>query len=119
VNNFGHLDHSAEEVFEGTRLIIDKIEVVFPNAKILLMGVFPFEQHADHPMRERVKRVNMMSASLADNERVFFLDIGEQFLEPDGSISPDMMSDFLHLNPKGYKIWFDAVYPVIQSWLNN
>lgn len=119
VNNFGHFDHSAEEVFDGTRLIIQKVRVVFPNAKILLMGVFPFEQHADHLMRERLKHANAMSASLADDEHVFFLDIGEQFLEPDGSISTDMMSDFLHLNPKGYQIWLDAVYPVIENWLDN
>jgi lysophospholipase L1-like esterase len=40
---------------------------------------------------------------------VKFLDFGEKFLQPDGTISKDIMPDFLHLSPKGYQIWADAI----------
>lgn len=119
VNNFGHLNHNAEEVFQGTKLIIQKIILVFPQAKILLMGVFPFEQYADHTNRTKVKDLNALNASLADGKRIHFMDIGEQFLEPNGSISPEMMEDYLHIGSKGYKIWTDAIHPVIENWLGS
>lgn len=116
-NNFGHLNHSAEEVFEGTQLIVEKLLKVFPRAKLLIMGVFPCQPEADHPFRERIKRTNAMTASLSNGDRIHFLDIGERLLEPDGSISPEVMEDYLHLTPKGYRIWFEAVSPVVESWL--
>jgi len=37
------------------------------------------------------------------------LDIGDKFLQPDGSISKDIMPDFLHLSAAGYQIWADAI----------
>ena len=117
-NNFGHLDHSAEEVFEGTRRIVEKLLQVFPRAKLLLMGVFPCQQEADHPFRERIKKTNARTAALADGDRIRFLDIGKELLESDGSISQTIMEDYLHLTPKGYRIWFEAVNPVIEDWLN-
>ena len=40
---------------------------------------------------------------------VFYLDIGSKFLEPDGTLSKDIMPDFLHPNAKGYAIWAEAM----------
>ena len=38
-----------------------------------------------------------------------FLDIGNKFVDADGTISKDVMYDGLHLTEKGYQIWADAV----------
>ncbi|MFM9147369.1 MAG: hypothetical protein ACKORI_04495, partial [Verrucomicrobiota bacterium] len=37
------------------------------------------------------------------------LDIGPKFLAADGTLSKDIMPDLLHLSPKGYQIWADAI----------
>ncbi len=116
VNNYGHLDHSAEEVFEGTKLIVENVRIVYPNAKILIMATFPYEHNADHANRARVKKGNAMTAQLADNNSVFFMDIGDQLLEPDGSLTAEMAPDFLHIQPKGYKIWTEAILPTLEDW---
>ena len=34
---------------------------------------------------------------------------GAKFLEADGSITKEIMPDFLHLSSKGYQIWADAI----------
>ena len=64
--------------------------------------------------REKIAQVNASIATLDDGGKtVRYLDIGEKFLAPDGTISKEIMHDFLHLTSKGYGIWADAVAPVI------
>ena len=36
------------------------------------------------------------------------MDIGKAFLQPDGTLSKEIMPDLLHLSPKGYQIWADS-----------
>ena len=55
--------------------------------------------------------MNAIIAKLDDGKHVFFLDIGAKFMEPDGSLTKEIMPDFLHLSPKGYQIWADAISP--------
>ena len=42
-----------------------------------------------------------------------FLDITQKWLQPDGTISKDVMPDFLHPNEKGYAVWADALREVL------
>jgi lysophospholipase L1-like esterase len=37
------------------------------------------------------------------------MDIGTTFLQPDGTLSKDIMPDLLHLSPKGYELWASAI----------
>jgi beta-glucosidase len=46
---------------------------------------------------------------------VRFLDIGAKLGNPDGSLSKDVMPDFLHLSEKGYQIWADAMAPLLKE----
>ena len=46
------------------------------------------------------------------------MDIGQKFLEPDGTISTEIMKDFLHPTPKGYGIWANAMEPTLAKLLN-
>ncbi len=51
---------------------------------------------------------NERIAKLADDQHVFYLDIGPKFLDPDGTLSKEIMPDLLHPNAKGYEIWADV-----------
>ena len=44
--------------------------------------------------------------------------MGNVFLEKDGSITTDVMRDLLHLSPKGYEMWADAMDPYLKAFLN-
>ena len=48
-------------------------------------------------------------SKLDDGEEIHYLDIGELFLDADGNIPRDVMSDGLHPTTKGYEIWAEAV----------
>ena len=79
---------------------------------MLLLAVFPRgEKATPNPGREKIAQVNAITAKLADGKHVFFLDIGGKFLESDGSLTKEIMPDFLHLSAKGDQIWADAISP--------
>src|SRR4029450_2893456 len=86
------------------------------STKILLLAIFPRGQQPD-ATRRKVDEVNRIIARLDDRDYITFLDIGARFLEPDGSISPDVMYDFLHPTAKGYGIWSAAMAPTLERLL--
>ncbi len=102
----------ADGIAKGVTRIIETIRVKQPQAKILLLAVFPRgEKASPNPAREKLKQVNETIAKLDDGKQVFFLDIGARFMQPDGSLTKEIMPDFLHLSPAGYQIWADAIGP--------
>ncbi len=110
---------SEEGITAGIRKIVEFIRQKSPNTKILLLAVFPRGEKAENnPKRDKLNAVNKQIARLHDNQHVFFLDIGGKFLESDGSLSKEIMPDFLHLSAKGYQIWADAIAPSVEKIMN-
>jgi beta-glucosidase len=114
-NNLGGCKN--EQIAEGVKAIVEEYRKICPNAVILLQGIFPRGNKAEDPNRQRIKDINKEIAKLDDGSKVIFIDFGDKFLEADGTLSPDIMPDFLHPNEKGYKIWADAIQPVIDKYL--
>lgn len=109
-NNSG--SDSAEGIAKGVTAIVETVRAKQPQAKILLFAVFPRgEKASPNPGRDKLKQVNALIAKLDDGQHIHFLDIGEKFLKPDGSLTKDIMPDFLHLSAAGYQIWADAISP--------
>lgn len=106
----------AEGIAKGVTKIVETIREKQPQAKILLLAVFPRGEKASsadkpNPGRDKLKVVNEIIAKLDDGKNIHFLDIGAKFMTPDGTLTKDIMPDFLHLSPAGYQIWADAISP--------
>jgi lysophospholipase L1-like esterase len=115
-NNSG--TNTAAEIADGITLIVKRLREKLPETKILLLAVFPRgEKPTPNPGREKLTEVNEKIASLGDGKMVTYLDIGKNFLNEDGSISREIMPDFLHLTQKGYQIWADAMEPTLAKML--
>ncbi len=93
-----------QEIAEGIGAVVLELQKDFPTAKILLLGVFP-RAKADDPLRRQIAEINSIIGKLHDGEKVFYRDIGHIFLDADGNIPADIMSDGLHPTPKGYELW--------------
>ncbi|MGN6547079.1 MAG: platelet-activating factor acetylhydrolase IB subunit [Aureliella sp.] len=103
---------SAEGIARGITRIVETIRNKQPQAKILLLAVFPRGEKAENnPARDKIKQINEQIAKLDDGKNIFYLDIGDKFLEKDGSISKEIMPDYLHLSAEGYQRWADAISP--------
>jgi N-acetylglucosamine-6-sulfatase len=98
-----------DEMVDGNRLIVEEYKKRQPQAKVLLLGIFPRSPEASHPNRALIKEANGKLAQLADNKQVFFMDIGEKFLTGDGTLTQEIMPDGLHPNLRGYRIWAEAI----------
>ncbi len=107
-NNSG--SDSPEGIAAGITKIVEAIHQKTPATKVLLLAVFPRgDKTAQAATREKLKTVNAQISKLDDGKRVFFLDIGNKFLESDGTLTREVMPDLLHLSAKGYQIWADAI----------
>lgn len=118
VNNFLRYNASPQEVFTGVKAVVKKALAMYPRAHIVLNGIFPYEQAAKHPNREKVKQANALIQTLGDYPRVDYYDFGPHLLSESGDLSPDVMPDFLHPNAKGYALWADQLLPVIRAQLD-
>ncbi len=102
----------AEGIASGITKIVETIRTKQPQAKILLLAVFPRgEKVESNPGRDKLIQVNRIISKLDDGQHIHYLDIGDKFLQPDGSLSKEIMPDFLHLSAAGYQIWADAITP--------
>ena len=107
-NNSG--SDSVEGIAKGVTKIVETIHQKSPATKVLLLAIFP-RGPKPGPQREKLAQINAIIAKLDDGKKVFFLDIGSKFLQPDGELTKEIMPDFLHLSAKGYQIWADAITP--------
>jgi lysophospholipase L1-like esterase len=116
-NNTGR--NTAGEIAEGIGAVVLELENRFPQADILLLGVFPRGASASDPARATIKEINSIIARLDARPRVQYLDIGDEFLDASGNIPADVMSDALHPGPKGYEIWAQAVIEPITKLMQD
>jgi len=105
-NNTGR--NTAAEIAEGIGAVVLELKKDFPSAKILLLGIFP-RGPAKDPVRGTIAEINSIISRLHDGDRVHYLDIGAKFLDAEGSIPKEIMSDALHPSAKGYELWAEAV----------
>ncbi len=108
-NNTGHRKDPAADTAAGVKAILAKLQTKCPDTKVLLLGIFPRGEKPDDEKRQLNVKINELLKPMADDKKVFFMDIGAKFLEPDGTMTKQMMGDFLHPGPKGYQIWADAI----------
>lgn len=108
--------NSAGEIAEGIGAVVLSLQRHFPNAKILLLGVFP-RSTPDSPFRTQIAEINSIIRRLHDGEQIFYKDIGAVFLDEDGNIPSSIMSDGLHPGPAGYRAWAEAVNDDLRALL--
>jgi lysophospholipase L1-like esterase len=106
-NNSG--TSTAPEIAEGVGAVVLEMRKDFPNAKILLLAIFPRGLPGD-PVRDKIADVNKIISKLDDQSHVFYMDIGRKFLDEKGVFLPDaFQGDNLHPTAKGYDLWGAAV----------
>jgi len=107
-NNSNKDECTAQEIADGITAIVRKLRAKLPETKILLLAIFPRGEKPD-AQREKIAEVNETVSKLADGKMIHYMDIGMHFPKPDGTLTKDIMLDFLHLTARGYEIWAIAI----------
>ena len=116
--------HTAEQVFAGTKAIVELIRQRHPQTRILILRIFSCggvgDQTAYHRKYNRsakalaaTRRAGELTRQLADGKQVFWLDVNHVFLCPDGTINTNLMPDLIHPNAAGAEAWAQAIEPTL------
>ena len=117
-NNICWGSDQPKQAADGVKAIAENLHAMYPEMKILVLGVFPRREKIDHPHRKQIIELNSyLPALLKPVGNVTYLDIGERFLDEDGFLSREMMPDTTHPSEKGHEIWAEAVVPVLKEMM--
>jgi lysophospholipase L1-like esterase len=109
--------NTAQEIAEGVGADVYELRKDFPDAKILLLAIFPRGAGTNDPNRVGNEEANKIIARLHDGQHVFFKNINDKFLDAEGRLI-GFRNDNLHPNAQGYEIWAAAVADTLKNWLN-
>lgn len=102
--------NSAEDTAKGVKKILELIARKQPQAKTLLLPIFP-RGDAKDGSRATNEKVNEIIKGYADGRKVVWVDFNAKFLDENGD-TKWVMPDRLHPNARGYaEIWLPAVLP--------
>jgi lysophospholipase L1-like esterase len=113
-NNFAGTQHARAstpaQVVDGVAAIIDQVRDKSPKSRIILMAIFPRGAQSDNGFRVLINEANvLLRQHFVSMQGVTFLDIGDKFLQPDGTLPKEMMPDGTHPSDDGYKVWASAL----------
>ncbi len=113
---------TPEQTVGGIDAIVQWCRSHYPEAKIILLDVFPKGISPDTPWRQTVTAINKIlderypAGETADSP-VVRIDLADKFLDADGTLPEEMFPDFVHPTREGYKIWAETIEPEIEKTL--
>ena len=109
---------AAKDTAAGVERIVEEILLRTPDTKILLLGIFPRDAKSTDAKRQRNSEINQLIQKLGDQKRIWYLDIGDRFLDEEGILHRSIMKDLLHPGESGYRIWAEAMEPLLKQLLD-
>jgi lysophospholipase L1-like esterase len=104
-----------DAVANGIKAVVDAIRAKQPEARILLSAIFPRQASPMHPQRKKNNLINSKIKSIADAERIIWIDFNARFLSNGGVLPRELFPDLLHPSVGGYRIWLDAILPYLEK----
>ena len=106
-----NVDSVLNEFDDFTAFVMKKL----PESIVCFIAVKPSVLRKNY--WPKMQRVNAGLAERArKNTRICYIDIATPMLLNDQSVNPDLfVSDGLHLNELGYRVWADVVKPVLMA----
>lgn len=100
---------SPEQVLADTRALVARLQRELPTSTIAIIAAKPSLQR--WYLRDDYQKLNAgFRALAAQHEQVQFVDVWSRLVDDDGQVRPELyMSDGLHLNKRGYRIYSAAL----------
>ncbi len=117
-NNFGLRGDTPEQVAAGVEAVVDELQGAFGDAHVVLLGILPRDEQPGTPLREGIAQANARIAALGERENVSWHDLGDVFLQPDGTLPAELMADFLHPTETGYAVLAERLNAVLEPLLD-
>jgi len=109
------IDAAAQRISAQIAVLLQAVRARAPGAVVILMGILPRE---DNPaVMPVIDGINRRIAGLADGRRVRYLSINDRLLDASGRVREGLLMDKLHPAVPSYRIWADALTPLLTALL--
>src|SRR5258705_6956019 len=107
-------NHTPQQIADDFVAFERKVHTALPATQIIFISIKPSIRR--FPWIEQIKGANaLVRQYCATHQHLTFVDIVPQMLGPDGKPRKELLvEDGLHMTPAGYKIWNDALRPVLR-----
>nr|XP_027194416.1 platelet-activating factor acetylhydrolase IB subunit beta homolog [Dermatophagoides pteronyssinus] len=107
---------SSVDIAEAIRIILEKLLKKFPNTKILLISVLPWDHKEDH--MQKIDEINSIIKNNSDDSKIFYLDLAKYFRNESGQLIDEYYNEkTMILSKKGYQIWHKIMKPMFEKLL--
>lgn len=100
-------------IAEALRRVIDRIDAELPGCRVYILPAKPSLSRL--ALWPKMLELNAKYAEIAaESDRVTYIDIATPMLNDEGKPRPELfVKDGLHLNREGYKVWTQAIRPIM------
>jgi lysophospholipase L1-like esterase len=104
----------ASEIAHQFALFEQKVHAALPDTQVIAISIKPSIRR--WKWIDTIRTANaMVKAYSLRTPNTRFVDIEQQMLGPDGKPNPELLvPDGLHMTAAGYRIWTDALKPLLQ-----
>ncbi len=110
---------TPEELAGGIWKICEIVQEKLPGTKILIMGILPYGYKPNQ--RDNINKAtnSLVSKFPGKNPNITYTDIGDVYLNNEGKVLNKLMPDYLHPNPAGHLLMFEALQEDIASLMED
>ena len=114
-NTYAAEEPLVDSVFAGVRALVDAVHAAKPHATVVLESLLPSNEEWRN--REAVIPINRRLVQLAQSKPyaqfVEYLDLYPLFVDAAGKQKSELFMDNLHPDEAGYRVWRDALVPLL------
>jgi lysophospholipase L1-like esterase len=107
---------SPADIADNLKILHARVRAAYPDIRIAWCLVMPRKGDDTYP--ERIHALNAMITQIVQSDpKITLCDSFTPLALPDGSSkAEDFVEDHLHLNPAGYAVWREALFPILAGW---
>ena len=117
-NNSDH-NYTSQQTFDEISKIIELLYILTPDSEIILVGILPRGFIPEDRKRILNEQINKKLQVAKFSKSIHYADIGYLFMEPNGTISREIMYDGLHLTSKGYYLFSESLSSLVSAVLSS
>lgn len=95
-------------ILDNLHQIVRRLRLKHPNSQVIVQSILP--TRLTTISNERIRNLNKKIAIIAQQEGAGYLNLHTLFADSQGKLRQDLTTDGLHLTPRGYEVWQDALH---------
>lgn len=94
--------------------IVNTLEEALPDTEMFIQSILPvnwedFPQATEYVDNDKITAVNERLEELAQRKDIEYLDIAPAFTNDEGNLKKALSIDGIHINAKGYELWYSLI----------